>query len=90
MYKLHTCFTQISTISGLVALCHSATESPESKLFPKLNEQRVYASNAENQGDLTASASDRSKNGNILFRFIAIFIIYTGCSKCLKICTKGT
>lgn len=75
-YICSTYFTQISTISGLIALCHSATESTESKLFPKLNDaQYTYASSAGNKEDLTTSASDRSKNSKILFRFVTLIII---------------
>jgi len=50
----------------VVALCRGAVQAPESKLLTKLtpvsDAQPIYADNINNRGDLSASASDRSKN----------------------------
>lgn len=76
-YTLYIYFSQISTFS-LIAICRSADESPELKLFTKLktinNAQREYLDNTRNQGDLVASASDRSKKITI---FVHMYILST-------------
>lgn len=60
----YVCFLQISTFT-LIAICRGADESQdELKLLTKLpvnSAQRVYSDNTRNQGDLVASATDRSK-----------------------------
>lgn len=76
-YTLYIHSPQISTFS-LIAICQSANESPELKLLTKLtpinNAQNEYLDNTRNQGDLVASASDRSKRITIL---IHIYILST-------------
>lgn len=69
--------TQVSILYGLIALCRSAVESSESKLLTKLTpvSDSQVADVADDTGELTASASDRSKKGsNILLEFY--FFIY--------------
>jgi len=75
------CFLQISTLT-LIAICRGADESPDelkllTKLTPINSAQRIYSDNTRNQGDLTASASDRSKRIAIFYSYIYFIIIYT-------------
>lgn len=43
------------------------------KLTPINDAQGVYANNVDNMGDLTSSASDRSKYNNISFRIVPLY-----------------